>query len=592
MGFGTKNNGSGWFQLAAAAIVLALGPTTGHAQIIYDYNIFWNNSATPGSPSSQFLGTTTAAACPAGYTTEILATTTYVNNSFVNPLLDLSAFAGNPGWDVSPNFQPQAPSPAFAGNPGHGKVAQVPADEFFQQTCFVGAIGPRLGDDWTQGGWTYFNQNGAGRTDIDYGKPLVIVDNHKFYENRTFGPDSNYLIRGNVRVKAQARLTIQAGTVVFEEKSTTGTMVVERGAFIDAQGTPGSPIIFTSDEPPGTQTPGSSGGLFINGRARVNVFGVCANGDSLASEGGNGGFFGGTDDSDSSGVLRYVRIEFAGVAVSANNESNSFTFNAIGNRTKIDHLQGHRGFDDNFEFFGGDSRTRYLLSTDNDDDGYDWQLGARGKAQFVIVRHNAINTGADKGIEADNDGTLTGTRRDSVSCSGRSHHVVSNFTFIGDRRSGPGFGGGPTHGVHLREGTAGTLINGITTDFKTSGLNIQHNETFQAHCVASPTGPGLGCDGSSVGVPIDEGRMFVTHGAPNPFDRRVAIHFALPRAGRVQVDVFGADGRLIETIADRQMGAGNQSVEWSAARSVPAGLYFYRVSTENGVSAGKIIRVE
>ena len=520
-------------------------------------------------------------------------------------MFDPSAYAGNAGFDVNPNFQPLAGSPAYAGNPGHGLAVAV-ADPWFTPTCYVGAVGPRVDDRWWEG-WTYFDQDGdpasrvAAGQPIDLTKPLVIIDNHRFYQpNRTFGPDSNYLIRGNVRVKSQAKLTILPGTVLFEERSTSGTIVIERGARIDAQGTPTSPIVFTSDDYPNPQIPGGGGGLFINGYAKGNIPGLCSTqpdgtpNDSLQSEGGNGGVWGGPNDADNSGTLRYIRIEFAGIAVSPNNESNTFTFNGVGSGTTIDHLQGHRGLDDNFEFFGGDVRVRYLVSTDNDDDGYDWQLGARGKGQFLIVRHSAVQAGADKAIEADHDGTgnPAGTRRDSVSCSGRGGHQVANFTFIGDRRSGPGFGGGPTLGIHLREGTAGDIRNGIVVDYKTNALRIQHDPTFVAHCNAIPANPAVFCSAGSVSVPTIEGQLFVTHGAPNPFHDRVAIRFALAQSAHVRVEVFAANGRLVQVVADREMPAGNHALTWDADRSVPTGMYFYRVTTPAGASTGKITRVD
>src|SRR5206468_2267008 len=118
--------------------------------------------------------------------------------------------------------------------------------------------------------------------------------------------------------------------------------------------------------------------------------------------------FGGNNDNDCSGTLRYVRVEFAGKEVTPNNELNSFTWNACGHNTHGDYLQAYQGADDSFEWFGGAMDQKHLVGTDGTDDGYDWQMGTRNRAQFVILRPAPFfapsgTQNGDKGIEADDN---------------------------------------------------------------------------------------------------------------------------------------------------------------------------------------------
>jgi hypothetical protein len=421
-------------------------------------------------------------------------------------------------------------------------------------------------------------------------RPLAIYDNISFYGNQTFAPDSNYLVRGQLRVKDQASLTIPAGVVLFEERATLGTIIVERGGKIFAAGTASAPIIITSDDTPGTMSRGAGGGLYILGRAKTNLVNSCV-GDSAAAEGGAVGFYGGNDDNDNSGVLKYVRVEYAGKEITPNNELNSFTFDAVGRATQVDYLEAFYSVDDHFEFFGGTLDTKHLIGIDGCDDGFDWQMGFRGRAQFVICRQAPIFSPAgdqngDKGIEADNNEFDF----PQIQCSGRSNPTVANFTLVGDHRVGPSFPG-PTSGVNLRNGTAGTVLNSIMYSFKLAGLKVDVDETWRAHCAALPTGPAVFCD-PTVSTPLATGGVFVVSGAPNPFRQRANIGFTLPQAGHVRVEIYGADGRRVQTLVDGDLAAGPHSVPWNVGRATPSGMYFYRVLAGAAEAGGKLVHVD
>jgi hypothetical protein len=577
--------------LLALTLTAGLASVAG-AQLRVDGNLFWNNG-TAGTFAGQFSGAPTAASLTlcnttygsAGYSAAELGTLTFPFNRHADPLLPNAAFP-----TTSPNFQPLFGSPAWT------QAVNVPNDGFFEQVCYTGAVGPDATDRWYEG-WTYFDSLGAGRQDLHLAgmpdpRPLAVHPNIVAVEDQFWGADSNHLVRGQFRVMGGATLRIAPGTVIFEERATLGTIRIDRGSRIIADGTRDSVIIITSDDAPGTQTPGAGGGLVINGLARINNANSCV-GDSAAAEGGAVGFYGGDDDADNSGVVRYVRVEYAGKEITPNNELNSFTNNAIGTGTTFEYLQAHRGADDGFEAFGGTAQVKHLVVTDQRDDGFDWQQGYRGKAQFVIVRTVAdlAPSGTqfgEKGIEADNNDVSPFT---NLQCAGRSNPTVSNFTLVGDRtRSGAAFPGS-THGVNLRRATAGTVLNSIVYNYKTSGLRVDDNVTWDAHCAAAVSGPGLFCSDATTGVRVGGGSVVITS-APNPFRSEVGFQFTLPSAGRVTVQVFAADGRLVETLANGDMAAGTHSLKWKAAGDVPSGVYFYKVFSNGFQSTGKVICVD
>ncbi len=556
------------------------------AQLVFDGNLFFNNNNS-GTLAGQFTGTAGAGApgCAAGTTTALVGTTTYLSNLYADPLLGSAINVPN----VVPSFQPGGGSPAY------GSAVTVPNDGFFTQVCYRGAVGPNPGDDWTQG-WTYYDSTGANRQDIHLvgmpdPRPLATYDNIKLYESQFWCPDTNYLIRGQLRVKAGAMLSVAPGVVIFQDASTVGTLIVERGAKLNAVGTKCDPIIITSASAPGSQRRGDCGGIAILGRARTNVVNSCG-GDSAASEGGLVGFYGGNDDSDNSGCLRYVRVEYAGREITPNNELNSFTWNACGSGTKGDYLQSFRGADDGFEHFGGAMAQKYLLAVDGTDDGYDTQLGSRTRAQFVIVRIDpsqapSLTQFGERGIEADNNEF----NFDQAQCAGRSFVQVANATFVGDKRSGPSFPGS-TQGVELRLGTGYTLLNSIVFNFKSFGLRVSDDATWQAHCLANPTPPTGFCGATTSVLPISEGNMFVASSQPNPFRSKVNFSFTLPQTGNVSVEIYSADGRRVDTVARGSMEAGVHSLAWTPSRDVPSGVYFYKVLAGNNKSSGKITHLD
>jgi hypothetical protein len=221
----------------------------------------------------------------------------------------------------------------------------------------------------------------------------------------TLYSNAKYFLSGFVYVKNNATLTIQPGTLIKGVSGTKGSLIIERGSKIMAAGTASLPIVFTSDKPAGQRAAGDWGGVVICGKATTNKH-DSGTGVGIA-EGGIGSLYGGTDDSDNSGVLQYVRIEFPGIPLTstANSEINGLTMYAVGSGTTIDHIQVSFSGDDSFEWFGGAVNCKYLVCHRGLDDEYDTDNGFKGKVQFILgIRDpNISDQSGSNGFESDND---------------------------------------------------------------------------------------------------------------------------------------------------------------------------------------------
>lgn len=227
-------------------------------------------------------------------------------------------------------------------------------------------------------------------------------------------------IKGFVYVKEGVTLTIEPGTVVKGILGYRSSLVIERGGKLMAEGTAQNPIVFTSDAPAGARRSGDWGGVVICGKAPVNK-------TEPEVEGGLGVKYGGNDVNDNSGIIKYVRIEFAGFPLEPNKEINSLTLCGVGAGTTIEYVQCSYGNDDSFEFFGGTVNAKYLIAYKGVDDDFDTDYGFSGKIQFgVAIRDKNIAdvAGDSNGFESDNDA-------DGSSAEPLTKPVFSNMTFIG-----------------------------------------------------------------------------------------------------------------------------------------------------------------
>jgi hypothetical protein len=312
----------------------------------------------------------------------------------------------------------------------------------------------------------------------------AAVINGNITASRTLNKDTTYTLSGYIKVMNGATLTIPAGTKIVGDTNVVGSSLwILRGAKIVATGTAAAPVVFTSARAPGNRKPGDWGGLIIIGNGIINRTGA-----TILTEGGAAGqaenYAGGTDNNDNSGVLSYVRIEFAGYDISngAGQELNSLSSYAVGRGTKYEYIQTMAGLDDSFEFWGGAVDTRYLVSYESGDDHFDWTEGYQGRSQFIIALQTqrliplagaGVFSTDPRGFEGDGcDPAVSGCVVTATSTSTPySNPVVANFTFIGPGQlaSIPADGNG---GV-WRRGTAGTFVNGVLARWKGIAINIR-----------------------------------------------------------------------------------------------------------------------
>ncbi|HEY0741962.1 MAG TPA: T9SS C-terminal target domain-containing protein [Chryseosolibacter sp.] len=249
--------------------------------------------------------------------------------------------------------------------------------------------------------------------------------------NLTLDATKRYLIKGKVYVNAPAKLTIPAGTLLLGDKDSDGTLIINRGASIDAQGTAADPIIMTSAAPKGFRNRGDWGGLVILGKAynsnnaSATIEGITA---SAGSENGvYGPGSGNAADNDNSGILKYVRIEFAGIALSQDNELNSLTLGSVGSGTTIDHIMVSYGNDDAYEWFGGSVNHKYLIAYSTIDDDFDTDRGYNGKVQYaLVVRDPAVaDFSGSRAWESSSNNSAT-----APTVGGVSRHSAPKFSHV------------------------------------------------------------------------------------------------------------------------------------------------------------------
>lgn len=301
--------------------------------------------------------------------------------------------------------------------------------------------------------------------------PKTIVDVEGVIEgNVTWTKDKIYRLKSFVRVGEEAVagtitkvgvLTIQAGTTIIGDINTKGTLVVQRGSKLIAEGTAAEPIVFTSGQAVGARNPGDWGGVVLCGRAVNNQ------GANIELEGAYKGFHGGTANDDNSGVLKYVRIEYAGVPIIPNAEINSLTMGSVGSGTKLEYIQASYGLDDSFEWFGGTVNAKYLIAYKGTDDDFDCDFGWSGTVQFALGYRdgNLADGSGSNGFEVDND--ANGSANTPFTAP-----TFANVSIIGPRGSNTSYVDlNFQNGAHLRRNNKIKIYNTFITGYPT-GLYI------------------------------------------------------------------------------------------------------------------------
>lgn len=317
------------------------------------------------------------------------------------------------------------------------------------------------------------DDNKGGTVTPEPDKNVVLQGN---LNTQTLTADKVYLLKGQVFVRTGQTLTIEPGTVVLGEKSSKGTLIIDRGAKINAKGTKEKPIIMTSNQAPGDRDKGDWGGLVVLGKARVNL-------DEPAIEGITPAVtYGGTDDNDNSGVMEFLRVEFAGIELSANNETNGITLGGVGRNTKFENIMVSYGGDDGIEWFGGSVNGKNLVVFAGWDDDFDIDNGFSGKLQFGLgLRYPShADQSESNGFEWDTDGQNNLTRfKTSV--------VASNFTIIGPGIDANSYSSNFKHGVDLRRNIAGSIFNSVVIGYPTA-FRFNHQSAMDNYIGTAATG--------------------------------------------------------------------------------------------------------
>ncbi|WP_366665031.1 multidrug transporter [Gilvibacter sp.] len=311
------------------------------------------------------------------------------------------------------------------------------------------------------------NNNNGGTDTTDDGTTGAVVNLSGVYtEDLTLDCDTEYRVTGPVLIADGVTFTICAGTTI--EVAPVGVnayIAILQGGMIMADGTADAPIVFTSN----SSTPGSGdwGGIVICGRAPINSTPDGSEDTSTTEVGGLS--YGGNTPGDNSGVLRYVRVEYAGGAIDGNSELNGVSLYAVGSGTTMDFVQVYIGSDDGFEFFGGTVNASHLAVVGSEDDSIDWTEGFTGSLTDVYVKHLADH---DKAFECDGYNTDFSNEGGYFSAPD-----VTNVTIDGDA-------GTLGEAVRLRAGTQGIFTNWVINDFD-EGFDLDGDDAD------NPTGQGV-----------------------------------------------------------------------------------------------------
>ncbi len=266
-------------------------------------------------------------------------------------------------------------------------------------------------------------------------------------ENTTLDATKTYNLTGAYIVKAGAKLTIPAGTLIKAAGGTAAFIGVEKGAQIDIQGTASAPVVMTS----GAASPaaGDWGGLVIAGDAPTNK------GDNVATEVG-GLIYGGSNPADNSGSIRYLRVEYSGATFSNDKEFNGVSLFGVGSGTTFEYVQSYNGGDDGIEFFGGTVNGNNLISIGSGDDSIDFADGWTGNGSNWYIAG-----GAKAGIEGSNNG-------DDGNAIPLTTTTLSNITVVGPVTEGA---------LYFKEGGGNFTVNNFYTSGIDLGIRVKSTDT-------------------------------------------------------------------------------------------------------------------
>lgn len=273
-------------------------------------------------------------------------------------------------------------------------------------------------------------------------------------QTATLDPTQIYKLTGSFIVRGGATLTIPAGTRIEATGGTSSYIAIAQDGILNVSGTATNPVIMTSGNT--VKATGDWGGLVICGRANTNKGG--STGQTATSEVGDL-TYGGTENTDSSGVIRYLRVEYTGAAFTADKEFNGVSLFGVGSGTVFEYIQAYKSGDDGIEFFGGAVNAKYLVALHSEDDAVDFADGFSGSIENVFIKD------VEKaGVEGSNNG-------DNGAAMPTTNVTLKNFTILKGNLSGT------EHGMYLKEGSGKWNCQNIYIDGFTKGLKIKDAAT-------------------------------------------------------------------------------------------------------------------
>ncbi|MGN7203082.1 hypothetical protein ACTHQF_02325 [Pedobacter sp. SAFR-022] len=299
----------------------------------------------------------------------------------------------------------------------------------------------------------------------------TLVLSGEITKNTELTPDNNYVLKGRVFVKGNVALTIAAGTTIMvepaEKMEDKGALIITRGAKINVNGDVEKPVVFTSAA--AKPAPGDWVGLIVLGKAATNgaggVMHIAGMEETPDTE------FGGVEENDNSGSIKFLRLEYTGALNPENEEewaidhASGLMLGGVGSGTTLENVMVKHSRDDGFQFVGGKVNGKFLISYDNGDDNFDFDRGYTGRLQFVIsYRPSASKAGIRaNGVESLND-------KDATEVLPYTHPVISNMTIIGPAEAQPETD--QSQGVYIRKNTRFTIQNSIIAGYTYGGLML------------------------------------------------------------------------------------------------------------------------
>jgi hypothetical protein len=319
---------------------------------------------------------------------------------------------------------------------------------------------------------------------VTVGDPVITLSGT--LTSQTLDAANPYLLVGQVFIPNGVTLEIPAGTVIKGDKATKAVLIVQPGGKLNAIGTSTNPIVFTSNQAVGERDRGDWGGVIVLGNAFVNQTAKPAiEGISPSQTYGNTtaeAATPATNATENSGTIKYVRIEYAGVELTPNNETNSLTLGGVGNGTTIEYVQTSFGGDDSFEWFGGTVNAKYLVSLSTWDDDFDTDFGWGGKVQWGLAVRNPFfaDQSGSNAFESDNqaNGNAIAGVCDGTTNTGCTRGIFSNITVLGPRElQSRTISANYQNAMHIRRRSSISVFNSFFSGYRI-GLRVDDQGTL------------------------------------------------------------------------------------------------------------------